>query len=301
MSRKVYFGNNQKQTWIDAPQSGMTASSAGSIAEQQLLSGATFIRRSGASHRRFEMSWLGSMNAPALQDSLHTIKEFADGYYGDGPFFWNDPYATTSNLFSPAWASPAMAIDSDWYAVCPDNVGVAKEKVLTSSISALVGANTQDYPLYSAKYTAPDSPTLESDKFTFYIPAGYTLWIGLHGHHGTTGKAFIKPYKNGTAGTAVELTPLTVSTTTRFSTSISSATADKAEFYLAKVASGQCVFHIAGIIAQLLPTGETPAIGKFLSGRGTTGLEFASFPNIEYYSANVNDGQIGMSVTLAEV
>ena len=301
MSRKVYFGNAQKQTWIDAPQTGMNASSAGSISEQQLLSGSTFIRRSGASHRRFEMSWLGSMNAPALQDSLQTIKDFSDGLYGDGPFFWNDPYATSSNLFSPAWAAPAMAIDSDWYAICPDDVGVTKEKVLTSSISSLVGNNTQNYPLYTAKYTAPGSPTLESDKFTFYIPDGYTLWVGLHGHHGTTGKAFIKPYKNGTAGTAVELIPLGVNTATRFSTSISSATGDKAEFYLAKVASGQCTFHIVGIMAQLLPTGQTPATGGFLSGRGTTSLEFASFPAIEYYSAGLNDGQIGMSVTLAEV
>jgi hypothetical protein len=301
MAGKVYFGNAQKQTWIVSPQSGMRASSAGYVSEQQLLSGSTSIKRSGASHRRFEASWLGSLNAPELEDSLQTVKEFADGYYGHGPFFWNDPYAMKSNLLAPAWASPAMSIDSDWYAICPDDVGVQKEKVLTSSISSLVGNNTQNYPLYAAKFTAPGNPTLQSDKFTFYIPDGYTLWIGLHGHHGTTGKAYIKPYNNGTAGTAVELTPLAVSTATRFSTSISSTVADKAEFYLAKVASGQCVFHIVGIIAQLLPTGQTPATGEFLSGRGTTGLEFASFPTMEYYSANVNDGQIGMSATLVEV
>jgi hypothetical protein len=247
------------------------------------------------------MSWLGSLNAPLLEDSLHTIKEFADGCHGEGPFFWNDPYATTSNLFSPAWASPAMAIDSDWYAICPDDVGVQKSKVLTSSISSLVGNNTYSYPAYTAKYQAPGSPTLESDKFTFYIPSGYTLWVGLHGHHGATGKAFLKPYLNGVAGTALELTPLGVNTQTRFSTSVSSTVANKAEFYLAKVAAGPCTFHVTGLIAQLLPSGQTPQTGNFISGRGTTGLEFASFPNIEYYSANVNDGQIGMSVTLAEV
>lgn len=301
MSRKVYFGNAQKQTWIDAPQSGMRASSAGSISEQQLLSGATFIRRSGASHRRFEMSWLGSMNAPALQDSLQTIKDFSDGLYGDGPFFWNDPYAISSNLFSPAWAAPSMAIDSDWYAICPDGIGVQKEKVLTSSISTLVGNNTAGYPLYSAKYTAPGSPTLESDKFVFHIPDGYTLWIGLHGHHGSTGKAFIRPTLGGVVGTAVEIVPLGVDTTNRFNTSIASTVGNTAEFYLAKVASGTCTFHISGLMAQLLPTGTNPASGNFISGRGTNGLEFASFPEIEYYSANINDGQIGMSVTLAEI
>jgi hypothetical protein len=55
------------------------------------------------------------------------------------------------------------------------------------------------------------------------------------------------------------------------------------------------------LIAQLLPTGTTPSTGSFLSGRGTTGVQFANFPEIEYYSSSVNEGQIGMSVTLAEV
>lgn len=299
--RKVYFGNATKQTWINAPQSGMTASSAGWINETQLLNGQVHIKRSQGSHRRFEMGWLGALNAPELEDSLHTIKDFADGIYGTGPFFWNDPYATQSNMFSPAWAAPAISVNTDWEAICPDNVGVTKEVVTTASISSLVGNNTYNYPPTTAKFTAPGSPTLESDKFTFYIPDGYTLWVGLHGHHGTTGKAYVKPYNNGTAGTAVELTPLGVNTATRFNVSINSTAADKAEFYLAKVASGQCTFHIVGIMAQLLPTGTTPTTGDFIAGRGTTGLEFASFPEIEYYSANMNNGQVGMSVSLVEV
>ena len=301
MSGKVYFGNAQKQTWIVSPQSGMRASSAGYISEQQLLTGSTSIKRSGASHRRFEASWLGSLNAPGLEDSLQTIKEFADGYYGEGPFFWNDPYAMKSNMFSPAWASPAMSIDSDWYAVCPDDAGIGKSKVLTSSISSLVGNNTQGYPMYAAKYEAPGNPNAQSDRFTFYIPEGYSLWIGIHGHHGATGKAFIQSYKNGVAATPAELTMLGVNTANRFSTSVSSSTANKVEFYIAKVAPSPCTFHIVGLMAQLLPTGQTPATGEFLSGRGTNGLEFGSFPTMEYYSANVNDGQIGMSATLVEV
>lgn len=299
--RKVYFGNATKQTWINAPQSGMTASSAGWINETQLLNGQTHIKRSQGSHRRFEMSWLGSLNAPELEDSLHTIKDFADGLYGAGPFFWNDPYATKSNMFPPAWSAPAMSIDTDWDAICPDDVGIAKEVVTTASISDLVGNNTYNYPLNAAKFTAPGNPNAESDRFTFYIPDGYTLWVGLHGHHGTTGKAFVQPYNNGTAGTAIELNPLGVNTATRFNVSINSTSADKAEFYLAKVAPSPCTFHIVGIMAQLLPTGQMPTTGDFLMGRGITGLEFASFPEIEYYSANINNGQVGMSVSLVEV
>jgi hypothetical protein len=83
--------------------------------------------------------------------------------------------------------------------------------------------------------------------------------------------------------------------------SFSSTAAEYVEFYLAKVAPSPCTFHIVGLMAQILPTGQSPATGDFIMGRGTTGLEFASFPEIEYYSANINDGQVGMSVTLAEV
>ena len=50
----------------------------------------------------------------------------------------------------------------------------------------------------------------------------------------------------------------------------------------------------------MLPNGAMPSIGNFVPGKGTTGLQFASFPQIEYYSANINNGQIGMSATFAE-
>jgi hypothetical protein len=295
----VYFGNDAYQTWIKAPQTGMRATNQGWSSETQLLSGRTHIRRSDASHRRFTMNWLGSMND--TENSLNIVKDFADGLYGDSPLFWNDPYATTSNMFPPAWAAPAMSIDTDWDAICPDDVGITKEKVLTSSITDLVGNNTQGYPLETARFTAPGSPNAESDRFTFYIPDGYTLWLGLHGHHGTTGAAFGQPYKNGVAGTPVNLTPLQVSTPSRVNTSFSSNTADKVEFYLAKIAPSPCTFHISGLIAQILKTGTVPEQGPFISGRGTQKLEFASLPDIEYYSAAINNGQIGMSATLVEI
>ena len=295
----VYFGNSNHQAWIKAPQTGVRATNQGWSAETQLLSGRTHIRRSDASHKRFTMNWLGSMND--TENSLMVVKDFADGLYGPGPFFWNDPYTMSSNMFPPAWAAPAMSIDTDWDAICPDDVGVTKESVLTSSVSSLVGSNTQDYPMYTAKFTAPGSPTAESDRFSFYIPEGYTLWLGLHGHHGTTGAAFAQPYKNGVAGTPVNIAPLSVATATRVNTSFSGATADKVEFYLAKTAPSPCTFHISGLIAQLLKNGATPEQGKFVSGRGTTGLEFASLPEIEYYSAAINNGQIGMSATFAEI
>lgn len=294
MASQVFFGNDTKQTWIKAPNSGMKAGSAGFVSEQQLLSGRTFIKRSKASHRRFDMSWVGPMNDTDLDSSLHTVKDFFDGVYGPGPFFWIDPYATKTNLFSTAWASPALAVDSDWDELFASAAALTATTVTTD-------ANTKEYPSLSAEYTYTGTATVESEKFTFYIPDGYSLWLGFHGSISSSGGAYYVPYKDGVADTAVKLTELSVTSAIRVNKQITSSVADKVEFYFAKTGTSDCVFTLAGIMAQILKTGETPATGNFLAGRGTTGLEFATNPEIEYYSANINNGQIGLSLTMAEV
>jgi hypothetical protein len=55
------------------------------------------------------------------------------------------------------------------------------------------------------------------------------------------------------------------------------------------------------MIAQVLPESATVANGGFISGRGTTGLEFATFPQIDLYSSAINDGWVSMSVDWVEV
>jgi hypothetical protein len=279
----------------------MVAAPIGFVEKLDFLNGGSSVRKSVGSHREFGMSWNGSMNNPGNINDISVIKDFADGIHGEGPFYWADPFAMSSNLFSPPWAAPALSIDTGWYAICPDDVGVTKSKVLTSTLSALVGNNTQGYPLYTAVYVTPGSPTLERDKFTFYITEGYTLAIGAHGYHGATGKAFIKGYKNGTAGTAQELTMLGVDTDVRCNKFITHSTADRVDFYLAKVSSSPCTFYLSGIIAQLIPGSvSTAPTGDFISGRGTQKLEFSSM-NINYASANINNGQIQMDASLIEV
>jgi hypothetical protein len=300
MSR-VYFGNKNHQSWIKAPLSGMSASPQPFSETSAFLNGGASVRRSRGSHRVFEMGWNGSMNNPGNINDLSIIKDFADGLYGDGPYYWVDPYAMDQNLFAPGWAAPFMSIDFDWSGLCPDleDSPVQRETVLTSAVTG-IGTNTEGYPYKSAKYTVA-GPNAESYKYTFIIPDGYTLHLGLHGKHGSTGGAFATPYNaSGVAGTDVQLTALGVDTTTRVNTSFASTTAKRVEFYLKKTASGQCEFFIVGLIAQLLPTGVTPPTGKFISGRGTQQLEFSDM-SIDYVSAVINNGQIGMSATLTEV
>ena len=73
----VYFGNANNQTWIKAPRTGMNAPTVGWSNQGTLLSGKAFVKRSTASHRRFDMSWLGSRNDPDQERSLQTIKDLS--------------------------------------------------------------------------------------------------------------------------------------------------------------------------------------------------------------------------------
>jgi hypothetical protein len=287
--RKVYFGNATKQLWINAPQTGMSASSAGWVNETKLLSGQTNIRRSQGSHRRFEMNWLGSLNAPALEDSLNVIKDFADGLYGNGPFFWNDPYAVESNILPPNWAAP-MLIEKDWF-----NFASGLTPTYTTA------AVNNNYPSKYATFTTTGAYT-STTKLTLIIPTGYRLYFGWHGPTGGSDTGIrIIPYKrsDGTADTALNPNRITAGGAIRTNTNISGTTYSRVEILVA--AAGAATINVTGMIAQILPESTSPASGGFISGRGTTGLEFAEFPQIEYYSANLNNGQVGMSASLVEV
>lgn len=292
MNRKVYFGNKQNQVWINAPQSGLEAGSQGFSAEQQLANGRSYVKRSRASHRRFSPSWIGSMNDSTLENSLQTVKDFADGIYGDGPFYWVDPYAQTSNMLPPHWAAPALT-EKDWPAIWDFD---------PTDFSA-TDANNLSYPAKGVHYDISDTDAAASTrKLTIIVPEGYTLHFGWHGEV-TTGTAGIKidRYLRST-GLVESATPaaLSVTSSNRTNLAISGSKYSFVEIYIYK-ASGAVDFSIAGMIAQIRKDGEVMESGPFLSGRGTTGIEFGGQVSIEYYSAAINNGQIGMSTQWIEV
>lgn len=292
MERKVYFGNSEKQTWIVAPKTGLKAGSQGFVNEQKLLNGRTFIDRSKGSHRRFSPSWIGSMNDSALENSLLTIKDFADGLYGDGPFYWVDPFATDTNLLPPHWAAPSMTA-YDWPAIWDFQPIEYSE----------TPANSLNYPPKSVHFDIGGTNAVGSTKkLRLIIPEGYTLHFGWHGEvaSGTCGIK-IDRYLRST-GSVESVTPaaISVSSSNRTNVAISGTKYSFVDIYLYK-GETDADFTISGMIAQVLPDGQTVASGGFVSGRGTTGIEFASGVDIDYYSSVINNGQIGLAVEWAEV
>lgn len=292
MDRKVYFGNATKQLWIPAPQSGLAAATTGFVTQNQLLSGRASVRRSRASHREFSASWVGSLNSSTQEDSLHTIKDFADGIYGDGPFYWLDPYAVDTNLLPPHWAAPMLSV-ADWPSI--SSIGTA----------ALVDtdSNTKNYPHQSLQLTMPATIAESSAYARIIIPEGYRMHFGWHGVQ-TSGDAtvILRCYDRDTlAPTDVTADPIAVTSGTRTNKSVAGTSYSMVDILIENPSASESVISIAGMIAQVLPDTDYVGQGDFISGRGTSGLEFFELPQIEYYSARVNDGQVGMSAVLTEV
>lgn len=288
MSGKVYFGNADKQTWIVAPKSGLRAASTGSNITTQLLNGRKFVKRSRASSRDFDASWFGSMNDTTMSNSLHTIKDFADGIYGTSNYYWLDPFAMSSNILPPHWAAPMLA-ETDW------------PKLDTSlSVAFTAGSYANSYPSKYAAYTTTGAYT-STRKLTIIIPQGYTFHFGWHSTSaGITSGVQITRYNRSTGATSnIAPTSLLAGGTTRTNTTVDGTTYSKVEIML-NTASAATV-NIVGMIGQILYNGSTPATGGFITGRGTTALQFSSGVDIEYYTSAIQDGQIGLSVMLTEV
>lgn len=296
MAGKVYFGNTNFQTFIEAPLSGLKASSSGYSSTTNLLNGRSFVKRSSGATRTFSPSWVGPMNSTVLADSLNTIKNFADGVYGTGPVYWLDPYAIETNLLPPHWAAPGLG--KEWPAL----------NSITPTITTLAGTSNvyaNDFPQSYATYVGSASSTARS--IDIIIPPGYHFHFGWHatasGISALTAPGYYVTKYLRTTNQAVAGFPefplsMTAGGTTRTNLVIDGATHSRVRITF--TASSSATTSVVGAIAQILPT-ATPTTGKFITGRGTSALQFASPVEIEYYSSAINNGQIGLSTTLVEV
>lgn len=294
MAQTAYFGNTKYATFIKAPLSGMTANPTGYSSQLNFLNGGSSVRRSSRTHREFNMSWNGQMNGTDTTENLQVVKDFYDGLYGTGPFYWTDPYAMASNVLPPHWAAP-MLDELDW----PN---------LSANITPTFvdGSYANGFPIKRAVYSLPAGHA-DTSKLTILIPTGYSLHFGWHSTSaGITASSAagirIVPYNtSGVVQTAVNPASLLAGGTTRTNQTFAGSSFSRVEIFLANGAASSSTANLVGMIAQLLPTGTSVATGGFISGRGTTNLEFAGPPTINYISSAINNGYIEMSANFIEV
>lgn len=262
MASAVYFGNKEYFVAIPAPHYGADGSHVGMSSTISLLNGGAIVEDSIAQHREFSFDWLGD---PA---TLRVVKEFVQGVHGSGPYYWTDPFAADTNLFSPGWATPRLA-QFDWKPICDSR---------PSSFVA-TPANVYGHPGLSAVYTPGITSAVR--RFTIPIIPGMSLWFGASGS--VTGTARINVRVLSSAGlwssTPFSYTPLSVAAAERYLVSndtFSYASGARfVEVYLYSGAAADTI-TLTSLVAKLVATGTSPAHETmFVAGEGTTGLRFS--------------------------
>jgi hypothetical protein len=279
MMRTMWFGTRRYARWIKTHSPGSEYTALSHLTRLEYLNGGVGLRRSAGSHEELTLTW----NRLSEQDARE-IADFAYGVYGDGPFYLSDPGTQRLNVLNKAWSMPALGAKD-----APPLAGTVRPSLVNNALLTL------GYPAQMAQYllTAADA------RRTFYlpIPPGHTAWVGVHGDTGSTLGLRAQPTLNGTAtGAATTIPATSVTSTTRVTHSFP-APGEQAGLEIS-IAPGAGRFAVAGIIAQILPTGTTPETGGFISGQGMTGADIEGVVRPTPYSYAHNS--YGLSMKLVE-
>jgi hypothetical protein len=269
--KTMYFGTRERMAWVACPAIEAGISRQGWGTSGTYLNGGRYARNSTAAAKVYQFSW--NLKSAA---EIRKIMDYADGLYGGPPFYFLDPFTVEDNVLPQFWATPRQANDD-----APPLV-INRRPTLVDT-----AANNLGYPTKSAVYTITADDTFQT--LWVPVPPGYTFHLGVHGS--ATGTAGITVTPDG--GSPTTVTPLNVTTAVRTNHSVSATTG------VTLAAAGVGQLTLAGLIAQVLPDGQSVESGDFISGDGNSGCDFEGKPAKSGYSA-VLDKQ-GLSATLVEV
>lgn len=273
--RKMYFGNRYYMQWIACPESGSERGSQGSQQSGTYLHGGAFNRQTFNAAKTRTLSW--SLNG---RDVLRPVTDYVEGVYGEGAIYWLDPFDADQNMLAQSFATPSLAARG---AIILNGSAERPQLVPT-------GQNPFGYPRESAVYQLGPSDT----PFRHWIPVpqGYTAWVGVHGDTSSTTGVTVR-----TRSTETVASVLPTNTAQRFNASFPITNAqDGVELSLESTTPATLI--VAGIMVQVLPTGQMPETGGFISGQGHAGMSFNGYPSKNAYSAALD--LVGLSANFIE-
>jgi hypothetical protein len=177
-----------------------------------------------------------SANFTGDGEDVNAVLDLVSGQFGPGPFYFIDPFSQGSNSLTKWLAAPRL-MSSD----APCFTGAARPSLVDTAANAL------RLPTKSAVFTVNTSSDLHT--FRFPIPDGFTANVQWWGS--TTGSGALR-----------------VNSTIVYPVSPYTFTGSWLDIAL----GGTGTVTVAGIMAQLLPTGSAPDFSAFKSGRGTTAV-----------------------------
>lgn len=261
MEDRMWFGTRGNMRWVQCPERDSDMSTVGWSSQMQYLNGGAGVIASTGSHKEYLFSWNNISRAEARD-----ITDYADGVYSTTSsdlIYFLDPTDMDTNILPAMWAYPAQGA-MDGFSLVPGQNGISAPTVGFSG-----------YPARSVTYNAATS----SRSIWLPIPPGYTLWFGAHGTASGGGVQATR-----TAGTndlsTVDLPLLGSDATQRVNVGFASSQSDGVRISLKNTSFVGDRVTLVGMIAQVLPTGQLPESGGFISGQGHSGCQFSEKPQV---------------------
>jgi len=293
MAQQIWFGiPGVKMQLCPAPAAGAQVSNVGFVQTMAFENGGADVVRSSQTRKQYTFNF----NAPSKDlDGISVYSKYASGFYGDGLIYFADPFAFETNLFPPAWASPAL-IEQGW-----ENI-----YNVTPTFSA-TSSNAYSQPIRKATWSVTSAanavPTAANGVAYIPIPPTHTLNIGASGVL-VTGTAVVRVVPintDGTNATAVDLTLLTDTSATRMNATFAGSSYQAVKVYITRTTTAASSITITSMMAQLYLTGSSPVLPtSHMHGEGHTGLIFTDEARVENY-IYIDPPRKGMNTTLLEV
>jgi hypothetical protein len=290
--RQIWFGMPGKHMqWCPAPLAGAEAQNVNYAASIAFENGGTDVERSKQYHKVYDFSFTG-----LTQDleGIGVYNKFASGFYGDGLFYFSDPYAWGTNLFSAGWASPGL-VEQGWSNIYH-----------TTPTFANTASNVYNQPTRTATWILSSSigaePLNANGVQYIPIPPTHTLHIGASGSATTGSVLRVVPINtDGTNGTPVDLTLLNPTASTRMNATFAGSSYQAVKVYITSTTGTASTITLTSLMARMVLTGRSLTLtGSHAPGEGHTGLQFADDARVETYTY-MYPPRKAMSTTLVEV
>lgn len=290
----IWFGiPGVKMQWCPAPLAAPEASNINFVESLAFENGGADVSRSKQYRKQYAFSFSG------LSEELNGIgvyNKYASGFYGDGLFYFADPYAFETNLFPAGWASPGL-IEQGWQSISDSSTVVYQN----------TSANSYNQPPRKARFTisqtANSVPVKSNSIVRIPIPPTHTLNMGVSGA-ATTGTPVVRVVPINTDGTdasPVDLTLLTDTSATRMNATFAGSSYQAVKVYFTRTTTASSTLTITSMMARLVETGSSLTLtGNHMPGEGHTGLEFLDDARVETYTY-MYPPRKGLSTTLVEV
>ena len=281
---KIYFGTQGYMQWVPAPDRNVARGGHGWSSRSDRLNGTASVRRSAGNHKEYDFTW-----STQKREAIDPVLAYANGDYGDGNIYWVDPWAAETNIAPDFWASPWKAgVDG----INLMGKGTTKPDIVNTP------TNSNGYPSRSARYTFTTPVTPRATWFP--IPDGYTLHLGAHGS--TTGIGRVSVQHDAVGAPLLQLPMISETSTSRTNMSFpGGAEGGGVTVSLEPLLTGGGTVTLSALIAILLPTGQSPAPGGWMTGQGNSGCQFSEPPTDMGYIKNKLNSLSVISATLVEV